>query len=51
VIIFGFWQLSQVYDSIEVERVIQLMPYTNGHTIERVAIETARNTDLQVKRD
>ncbi|OQV11523.1 Eukaryotic translation initiation factor 3 subunit A [Hypsibius exemplaris] len=44
-------QLSQVYDCLEIARVIQLMPYTNGHTIERVAIETARNTDLEVRID
>jgi translation initiation factor 3 subunit A len=42
-------QVAQVYQSICFERLLQLAPFTDSFTLERVIVDCVRHNDMQVK--
>ena len=41
-------QVAQVYQSICFERLLQLAPFTDSFTLERVIVDCVRHNDMQV---
>merc|ERR1719370_1809519 len=44
-------QVSQVYQSISMERLLSLTVFSDIHHLERLIVECARNNDMQVRID
>jgi len=44
-------QVSQVYQSVSMKRLLDLTKFTNQHHMERLVVECARNNDMQVRID
>ena len=42
-------QVSQVYQTIEFDRLAKLAPFADAFRLERIIVDTARNLELQVK--
>ena len=42
-------QISQVYQTIELKRIIQLAPSLDKHRLEKLIVNAARNRDVQVR--
>ena len=41
-------QVSQVYESIELTRLVELAPFTTSFQLEKVVVETAHSNGIQV---
>merc|ERR1740128_1380448 len=44
-------QVSQVYQTVKISRLLELAPFTDHHHMERLVVECARNNDMQVRID
>lgn len=43
-------QVSQVYESIQLSRLVELAPFATTTDLERVVVETATSNNIQVTR-
>nr|XP_014345835.1 PREDICTED: eukaryotic translation initiation factor 3 subunit A [Latimeria chalumnae] len=48
---FFFFQVAQIYQSIEFSRLASLVPFVDAFQLERAIVDAARHCDLQVRID
>jgi hypothetical protein len=46
-----FSQVSQVYESIQLSRLVELAPFATTTDLEKVVVETATSNNIQVRVD
>ena len=50
IVSFQWFQVSQVYQTIEFPRLLALVPFADKFRLERIIVDAAKSLDLQVKK-